>query len=112
MTEVLLTPAASVGVSSISLLTPTHGLVVGNLTLGEGSTGSWTGVTTPLADTGSVAGTLAVEDTLRATVRRFSHISRQAGAGSEGILDPALREWSAGIWQAGVAWFWPPTVFI
>ena len=68
MTEIVLTPAASVRVSKISRLTLTDGLVVDDLTQGEGSTGSWTGVTTPLADTGSVAGTLAVVDTLRATV--------------------------------------------
>ena len=41
MTEVLLTPAAIVGVSSISLLTPTHGLVVDDLTLSEWSAGVW-----------------------------------------------------------------------
>ena len=111
MTHAVLTcgdpPAASEGVSSISLLTPTDGVVVDDLTLGEGSTGSRTGVTTLLTDTGEVTGTLAVEDTLWSTVWRHSHISRQTGAGGDVVLVPALRERSAGVWQAGVDWFWP-----
>ena len=81
--------------------------MVDDLTLREGSTGSRTGVTTLLTDTGQVTGTLAVEDTLRPTVGRNSDISRQAGAGRDIVLVPALGEWSAGIRQAGIDWFWP-----
>ena len=106
MTHAVLTcgdpPAASEGVSSISLLTPTDGVVVDDLTLGEGSTGSRTGVTTLLTDTGEVTGTLAVEDTLRSAVRRSSDIPGQTGAGRDASLVPALRERSTGVRQAGV----------
>ena len=57
--------ASSIGVSHISLLTAADGLVVDHLTLGCRSTGPGTRVTALLFQTGEVAGTLTVENTLR-----------------------------------------------
>ena len=94
-----------VGVADISLLTAADGLVVDHLTLGCRSTGSGTRVETLLSGTGQVAGTITVENTLRSAVRWLSEISRQAGTGCETSLVPALREWSTGVWQAGVLTF-------
>ena len=54
-----------VGVADISLLTAADGLVVDHLTLGCRSTGPGTRVTALLSQTGEVAGTLTVENTLR-----------------------------------------------
>ena len=96
-----------VGVADISLLTPTDGLVVDHLTLGCRSTGPGTRVTALLFQTGEVPGTLTVENTLRSAVGRDSYISRQAGTGCHASLVSALRERSAGVWQAGVDWFRP-----
>ena len=76
--------------------------MVDDLALGCRSTGPGTRVTTLLSDTGQVAGTLIVEDTLRSTVGRNSDISGQAGTGCDASLVPALREWSTGVRQAGV----------
>ena len=94
--------ASSVGVSDKSPLTAAHGLVVDDLTLGCRSTGPGTRVTALLSGTGEVAGTITVENTLRSAVRWLSEISRQAGTGCDNSPGPALREWSTGVWQAGV----------
>ena len=94
--------ASSVGVSHISLLTAADGLVVDHLTLGCRSTGPGTRVTALLSQTGEVAGTLTVENTLRFAGGWLSDISRQAGTGCDNSPGPALREWSTGVWQAGV----------
>ena len=59
--------ASSVGVSDKSPLTAAHGLVVDDLTLGCRSTGPGTRVTALLSQTGEVAGTLNVENTLRSS---------------------------------------------
>ena len=89
--------ASSVGVSDKSLLTAAHGLVVDDLTLGCRSTGPGTRVTALHSDTGEVAGTITVENTLRSAVGWLSEISRQAGTGCDNSLVPALREWSTGV---------------
>ena len=94
--------ASSVGVSHISLLTAADGLVVDHLTLGCRSTGPGTRVTALLFQTGEVAGTLTVENTLRFAGGWLSDISRQAGTGCDNSPGPALREWSTGVWQARV----------
>ena len=89
-------------VSDKSPLTAAHGLVVDDLTLGCRSTGPGTRVTALLSDTGEVAGTLTVENTLRSAVWWNSDISGQAGTGCYASLVSALREWSTGVRQAGV----------
>jgi hypothetical protein len=59
-------------------------------TAGIVSTGSDTGVRTLLLDTGLVTGTLRIQDTLRAAVRRSSYEARQTGAGLVAVDLPAL----------------------
>ena len=76
--------------------------MVDDLALGCRSTGPGTRVATLLSDTGQVAWTLTVEDTLRSTVGRDSDISGQAGAGRDASLVPALREGATGVRQAGI----------
>ena len=83
-------------------LTAADGLMVDHLTLGCRSTGPGTRVTALLFQTGEVAGTLTVENTLRSAVWWLSDISRQAGTGCHASLVSALRERSAGVRQAGV----------
>ena len=94
--------ASSVGVSHISLLTAADGLVVDHLTLGCRSTGPGTRVTALLSETGEVAGTLTVENTLRSAVGRNSDISSQAGTGCDTSLASALGERPTGVSKAGV----------
>ena len=59
-------------------LTAADGLVVDHFTLGCRSTGPGTRVTALLFQTGEVAGTLTVDNTLRFAVGWLSDISRQA----------------------------------
>ena len=56
--------------------------MVDHLTLSIGSTGSGTGVNTPLPHTGSVVGTISVDGTLGSAVGRNSDVVRKTGAGS------------------------------
>ena len=82
--------------------------MVDDFTLREGSAGSWTRVTTLLTDAGQVTGALAVQDALRPAVGRNSHIARQAGAGCDVVLVPALGERTARVWQARIDGLWAP----
>ena len=56
--------------------------------LGVGSAGSWTGVHTLFIDTGPVAGTLGIDDTLWPAVGRGADVVGQTRAGSNlvGVL--------------------------
>ena len=76
--------------------------MVDDFTLGEGTAGPWAGVTALLSDTGEVAGTLTVENTLRSAVGRNSDISSQAGTGCDTSLASALGERPTGVSKAGV----------
>jgi hypothetical protein len=65
------------------------------------STGSGTRILAPFIDTGFVAWTLWIDDTLWPTVRWSAYIIWQAGAGSNLIGVPTLGVGSTG---AGLAW--------
>ena len=74
------------------------------MTLGVWSTRSWTGVNTFLSDTGSVAGAVWVDGTLRSTVGRDPDIVGQTGAGRHLAVHAVLTlgEGAAGGGVAGI----------
>ena len=97
-------PTLSERISIVSRRTSTYRVVVHHLTLGIGTTGSWTGVDTFLPDTGQVAGTVGVDGALGSAVGRNSDVVGQTGAGRHlpGHVVLALREGAAGRGVAGI----------
>ena len=95
-------PTAHEGVALIALLAPAHGVVVDHLALGVSPAGPGAGVATLLIDAGQVTGALAVDPALGPAVGWCAHIARQAGAGRDVVLVPALGERTARVWQARI----------
>ena len=71
--------------------------MIDNFALSIGSTGSWTGVSTLLLDTGLGQRTLRTEETLRPAVGRGTEVSRQAVTDRPVTLGPALAVGATGV---------------
>jgi hypothetical protein len=72
--------------------------MIDNFALSIGSTGSWTGVSTLLLDTGLGQRTLRAQETLGSAVWWASEISLEAGADWPRALWPAFTVGTTGIW--------------
>ena len=72
--------------------------MIDNFAVSIGSTGSWTGVSTLLLDTGLGQRTLRAKETLRSAVWRASKISLEAGADWSRALWSAFSVWSTWVW--------------
>ena len=91
-------------ITTESLGTGADGVVVDNLTLSIGTTGSWTGVNTLLLDTSLGKSTLRAEQTLWPTVGRSTKVSLETGADRSGTLWSALTVRSTRIRVAWISW--------
>ena len=72
--------------------------MIDNFAVSIGSTGSWTGVSTLLLDTGLGQRTLRAQETLWSAVWWTSEISLEAGADWSRALWSAFTVWSTWVW--------------